>query len=101
MKIVKKRKASLAATLLLCIIIITISTYVMKWVFERYTTATRFHRSSIALTRTEGIFYNRISCCQYGSNCISSVDGKSVNISGLNCNASAATSVTFSIDADN
>ncbi|HOJ85830.1 MAG: hypothetical protein ACP5SD_04330 [Elusimicrobiales bacterium] len=101
MKLIKKRKASLSATLLLCIAIITISTYVMKWVLDRHTITTRFHRSSVATTRTEGIFYNRISCCQYGSNCLSSVDGKSVTISGLDCNASVATGITFSINADN
>lgn len=95
----KKRKASLAATLLLCIIIIMMSTYVMKWVFDRYTTVIRFHRSTNAKLRTEGVFYNRISCCRYGSGCVSNPDGKTVSIS-INCNASNATSATFTIDAD-
>ncbi|MGC9069813.1 MAG: hypothetical protein ACP5IO_00700 [Elusimicrobiales bacterium] len=95
----KKRKASLAATLLLCILIIMMSTYVMRWVFDRYTTVIRFHRSTNAKIRTEGVFLNRVACCRYGSGCVSSLDGKTVNVS-INCSASAATPATFTIDED-
>lgn len=95
----RKRKASLSAVLLLCILIITMSTYVMKWVFERYTTVIRYHRSTNAKIRTEGVFYNRISCCRWGTNCINSPDGKTVNIT-LNCSASNATAATFTLDED-
>ncbi len=95
----KKRKSSLSATLLLCILIIMISTYVMKWVFDRYTTVIRFHRSTNAKIRTEGVFLNRVACCPSQRNCISNVDGKNVEVS-INCSASSATQATFTIDAD-
>lgn len=103
MKIIKKRNASLSATLLLCIAIITISTYVMKWVLDRHTITTRFNRSSVATTRTQGVLLNRIACCQNNINCVSTVDGKTVTLTGFNCPTipAAATSVTLSINADN
>ncbi|MCX7641405.1 MAG: hypothetical protein N2Z20_02080 [Elusimicrobiales bacterium] len=95
----KKRKASLSAVLLLCILIITMSTYVMKWVFDRYTTVIRFHRSTNAKIRVEGVFYNRIPCCRFGSGCVNNPDGKTVNIS-INCNATNAMPATFSLDSN-
>lgn len=95
----KRRKASLSATLLLSILIIMMSTYVMKWVFDRYTTVIRFHRSTNAKIRTEGVFLNRIACCRFGWGCTSNPDGKTVNVS-INCSASSATPATFTIDAD-
>lgn len=72
----------------------------MKWVFDRYTTVTRFHRSSVAVARTEGVFYNRISCCSSGTGCVTTIDGKTVTITGFNCSASNATSANFTIDED-
>ncbi|MCX7905488.1 MAG: hypothetical protein N2446_02150 [Elusimicrobiales bacterium] len=95
----KKRKASLSAVLLLCILIITMSTYVMEWVFDRYTTVIRFHRSTNAKIRVEGVFYNRLSCCRTGAGCVTNPDGKPVNIS-INCNATDSTPATFSLDDD-
>ncbi len=94
---IKKRRASLTATLILCIIIITISVYVMKWVLDRYMTVTRFRRSSEAKIRTEGVM---LRCCQGGSGCPSAPDGKSITVSGINCGASNATQFTLNIDAD-
>lgn len=95
----KRRKAGLAAILLLCILIITMATYVMKWVFERYTTVIRFHRSTNAKIRTEGVFYNRIVCCQTGTGCVTNPDGKTVSIS-INCGSSSPSQATFTIDAE-
>ena len=95
----KKRTASLSATLVMLIIIIMISTYVMKWVFDRYTTATRFYRSSISTVGAEGVMLNRVSCCVYGTGCQTSVGGKPVSIS-INCSASNAQTATFTINED-
>ena len=95
----KRRKGSLAAVLLLCILIIMMSTYVMRWVFERYTTVIRFHRSVNAKIRSEGVLYNRISCCRWGIGCAPNPDGKPVNIT-INCNATSPTSVTITLDQD-
>lgn len=95
----KKRKAALAAILLLCILIITMATYVMKWVFERYTTVIRFHRSTNAKIRTEGVFYNRIVCCQTAIGCITNPDGKNVLIN-INCRSSNPSPAIFTLDAE-
>jgi uncharacterized membrane protein len=95
----KKRKASLSATLVLLIVIITIATYVTKWVFDRYTIATRFYRSSTTTVQNEGAMLNRISCCRYGVGCQTTVGGKTVNVS-INCSASNATQATFTINED-
>jgi len=95
----KKRKASLSATLVLLIVIITIATYVTKWVFDRYTIATRFYRSSTTTVQNEGVMLNRISCCRYGVGCQTTVGGKTVNVS-INCSASNAQTATFIINED-
>jgi len=95
----KRRKASLSATIVLLIIIITIATYVTKWVFNRYTTATRFQRSSISTVGTTGVMLNRVSCCYYGTGCQTTVNGKTVTIS-INCSASSAQTATFTINQD-
>ena len=97
--IIKKRKGTLAAVLVLLIAIITISTYIMKWVFDRHTTATRLYKSSITKVQGDGVMYNRISCCVYGAGCQSSVNGKSASIS-INCSASNATNFTVNITED-
>ena len=95
----KWRKASLSATLVLLIIIITIATYLTKWVFDRYTTATRFQRSSISTVGAIGVMLNRVSCCPSGVGCQTSVNGKSVSLS-ISCSASNAQTATFTINED-
>lgn len=95
----KRRKASIAGILLLCVLIISMATYVMKWVFERYTTVIRYHRSTNAKIRTEGVFYNRVSCCGGGKGCLSSPDGKVVSVS-INCTSSTPSPATFTLDED-
>ncbi|MBP7796266.1 MAG: hypothetical protein KA059_05785 [Elusimicrobiales bacterium] len=96
---IKKRKGTLAAILVLIIMIITISTYVMKWAFDRHTTATRLYKSSITKVQGEGVMYNRVACCRYGVGCQSSVNGKTTSIS-VNCSASNATTFTVDITED-
>jgi len=93
---IKKRKGTLAAILVLIIMIITISTYVMKWAFDRHTTATRLYKSSINKVQGEGIMYNTVARCKDNTGQESSVDGKDVDVS-VNCSASGASSLTIVI----
>ncbi|MEF3280175.1 MAG: hypothetical protein K6357_04330 [Elusimicrobiota bacterium] len=99
MNVARKRKASLSATILLCIAIITMATYIMKWALDRHMTATRFYRSSISKSRAEGIMLNRVACCPNSAGCRTSADGKTATIS-INCSASAATAFTVTISED-
>jgi hypothetical protein len=102
----KKRKASLSATLVLLIVIITIATYLTKWVFDRYTTATRFYRSSISTVETEGVMLNKVSCCPSGTGCKTEVSSKTVTIDPLQLKCSTsdyqptAQEIKFTINED-
>jgi hypothetical protein len=100
----KKRKASLSATLVLLIVIITIATYVTKWVFNRYTIATRFSRSSIATVQNEGAMLYRISCCGYGVECQTTVRVGNIEKTvtpSINCSPQpTAQTATFTLEED-
>lgn len=99
MKIIK-RKASLSATILLCIAIISISTYIMKWVFDRYLTVTRIYKSSVTKSQSEGVMLYRISYCGSGlAYPGGTIDGKSPTIA-INCSATSATNMTVTLTED-
>lgn len=94
--IFKKRKGALAAILALCIVIIIMATYVMKWVLDRHMTATRLERSSKGYVRAEGSYYylesqfvpmnSPVSSASY------SLDGQTINITCIaNCTSNLKT----------
>lgn len=112
MKSNKLRKGALAATLLLCILIITMATYIMIWIYDRYLSVIRFHRSSSAKIRTQGISYKWDSCCRCAviggcspstpPECTNfSLDSTTIIVPSItNCSATTSQAMTFSTDEE-